>query len=348
MVFNLCPTNLINLSRGSSKPIFTSVDNRRNTSIDDKVKGNEVDENSEQAQKSNQVYDQYGGKVVRDDEYGTVIEYVLASIYDKNTEAKGEKETEREDISGQKYIQHLPELPEDLKKYMQYKIVKVKINRERNLNKNRIPNLLDYTHKNKTKEYQFVYEGIKDYLKDELSKKDSSKTDRRLGSLDELVDTEIGEGSIVFENGEKYGQNIKDSEELIEAYKKFEESEFAKGIVKHGLKEIPKYDGYASLDLGENVLAAVISYGDKEVLAINSRYQEKVLQNPELYNRIFVHEAIHRLGDKSEYSTRLKEQKIYDRIANDKDIGEIEKMLGGRYSSQVDMELQNPKSYEMN
>src|SRR3989344_8054940 len=128
MVFNLCPTNLINLSRGSSKPIFTSVDNRRNTSIDDKVKGNEVDENSEQAQKSNQVYDQYGGKVVRDDEYGTVIEYVLASIYDKNTEAKGEKETEREDISGQKYIQHLPELPEDLKKYMQYKIVKVKIN----------------------------------------------------------------------------------------------------------------------------------------------------------------------------------------------------------------------------
>ncbi len=365
MAFNLFPTNLVNFSTDSSTFIHrgTSI-HRGSVSIEDKIDRNEAESSQEKTPETNS-YEQYGGKIVKNDEHGTIIEYALASIYDKNTEEKEGKETEREDISGQRDIWlNLPELPDEFKKYMQYKIVKVNINRTRNRNKNRIPDFLGYSHKNKTREYLHVYEGVKDYLKEELGKQNlqnnrmggrtgdrpgtRDKIEHNLGNLEDIVETEIGDGSIVFENGEKYGLEISDSEEVVEVYKKFRDSEFAQAAVKYGLKEMPEFDGYASLDLGDNVLAAVITYGDKEILAVNKRYQKEILNNQELYNRIFVHEAIHRLGNKSEYSTRLKEKDIYDRIANDKDIGEIEKMLGGRYSCQVGMELQNPKSYEMN
>ena len=349
MVISLFPKNLINLSKDS----FTK------SSIEQKVQGVEYGgvlegevgnkEIYEEMPSKNEVHSKYG-VVIRDNQYGKITQYAFSQ-----TKNEGIYDKRDEDISKQRDIRlNLPELPEEFKKYDKFTTTKINIYRQREKNKNRTKNLFDYSHKNKTSEYQFVYEGIKDYLKEELGSKPQNRINNRIGSndkigsLEEIVDTEVGNGSIIFENGEKYGEGIRDSEEVIQVYKKFKESEFAKAAVKYGLEEIPEYDGYASIDLGENVLAAVIRYGNKEVLAINSKYQEDILKNPELYNRVFVHEAIHRLGDKSEYSTRLKEQKIYDKIAKDTEIGEVEKMLGGKYSSRVEMELRNPRAYEMN
>ncbi len=350
MVMNLFPTNLINLVKDRSNSI------KGNINIEEKIQGVEYGgvlegevrnkEGNEEMPSKNEAHSKYG-VVIRDNRYGKLTEYAFSQtnndgIYDKRDE----------DISKQRDLRlNLPELPEEFKKYEQFTTTRINIYSPRRADKNRTPNLFDFTHKNLTHEYQSVYEGIKDYLKEELGSKPLNRINNRndkIGSLENIIKTEIGDGSIIFENGEKYGDGIKDSEELIEVYKKFKESEFAEAAVKYGLKEIPEYDGYASIDLGENVLAAVIRYGDKEVLAVNKKYQEDILKNPELYNRVFVHEAIHRLGDKSEHSTRLKEQKIYDRIANDTEIEEVEKMLGERYSNHVGIELQNPKSYELN
>jgi|SRR3989344_6666628 len=364
MVISLLPKNIINLSKNSSTD--------RNSSIEEKVQGIEYggvlegevgnkEENNEIPSK-NEVHSKYG-IVVTDNQYGKITQYAFSQtsndgIYDKRDE----------DISGQRDLRlNLPELPEEFKKYELFTTTRISIYSQRKANKNRTPNLFDFTHKNRTNEYQSVYDGIKEYLKEELGNR-QNKYDKvpknrikdlfandsnngfnnSLGSLEDIVETEVGEGSMIFENGERYGQQIKDSDEVIEVYKKFKESEFAKAAVKSGLKKIPEYEGYASIDLGENVLAAVISYEGKEILAVNRRYQEDILKNQELYNRVFVHEAIHRLGDKSEHSTRLKEQKIYDRIASDNGVGEVEQMLGKGYSRQVGMELRNPKSYELN
>ncbi|MEK6874651.1 MAG: hypothetical protein AABX52_02775 [Nanoarchaeota archaeon] len=120
------------------------------------------------------------------------------------------------------------------------------------------------------------------------------------------IDDVIKSGAVLM-NGKILGDPAYgDGAKLMhDAYKSFRSSDVGKEAAKE-LGNV-EYNGYAMMDFGDSVIAAVISYNTGEkILAWNSRYRH-VLENPQQHKDLFleamVHEMRHGSGDLDERST---------------------------------------------
>jgi hypothetical protein len=134
-----------------------------------------------------------------------------------------------------------------------------------------------------------VYERIKDFFKEQGAG--------------------YGEGAMIFSNGEHYGsaEDLRGADRLLQRYEAFVNSSVGKQLFKD-LGGEPKFDGYAFMDLGKGVLGAMVYIDGKQILAINKQYAA-ALEGTALETYVLAHEAVHGLGEMSEYKT---DKKLYD------------------------------------
>ncbi|MBW3011355.1 hypothetical protein KY326_03995 [Candidatus Woesearchaeota archaeon] len=118
-----------------------------------------------------------------------------------------------------------------------------------------------------------------------------------------------GKGAMIFSNGEHYGsaEDLRGADRLLQRYEAFVNSSVGKQLFKD-LGGEPKFDGYAFMELGKGVLGAMVYVDGKQILAINKQYAA-ALEGTALETYVFAHEAVHGLGELSEYRT---DKKLYD------------------------------------
>lgn len=143
-----------------------------------------------------------------------------------------------------------------------------------------------------------IYNNILDYLRSETRSPDA------------------GEGGIIFaDTGECYGskEDIAGADRLLQRYEAFADSEIGQQLFKD-LGGKPKFDGYAFMNLGKGMLGAMVSVDGKKILAINKQYAGQ-LEGTAMETYMLAHEAVHGLGEKSEYRTDSKLYNSFSKAA---------------------------------